>query len=361
MKKVLFTIGALTGGGAERVVSVWSGILADRGYSVAIHVAFRCDGEYPVNERVEIHSTAESRDEYFKLSPIKRMSIKRKCIKDWRPDVIINFLPSNQIRMLFISAGIKARKIETVRLSPWKTEISKSQIALWKLCFKKSDAIIVQTERQSEFFGKKERAKCTVIRNPLSRVYIDSRRETYADTAVRFIASGRLCKQKNYPMMIKAFAAAAKQYPNITLDIFGAGSESYVAELQACIDSYSMSDRIVLRGRTNDMCTALMSADAFLMSSDYEGMPNSLAEAMATGLPCVSTNCDTGPSDMIESGVNGYLCNVGDADDMKEKILNIISLDKCAREAMGNRARSTILDLCDNEKNISKLICVIEG
>ncbi len=362
MKKVLMSIGNLSGGGAERVVSVWSGILADVGYDVSIYIAYRTDGEYPINNKVHVECTAETKESYFALPSIKRLLNKRAYIKKWRPDVVVNFLPNNQIRMLFIAAGIKMRRIETVRINPWKAGINnKMQQLLWMQCFKAADAIIVQTDEQSEFFDEKNRKKCAVIHNPISEVYKKSAGVEYEGGITKFVAAGRLDSQKNFPMLIEAFSRAARSNSAITLDIYGTGNGEYTAYLQKCIDDAGVTDRITLKGRTTDMRGALMQHGCFIMSSDYEGMPNALAEAMAVGMVCISTDCKTGPCDMIQNGENGYLVKTGDVDSMAEAIKKVISMTGEQCREMGSAAREDILALCDDEVNIKKLIEVIEG
>ena len=361
MKKVLFNIGTLTGGGAERVVSIWSSILAKKGYNTSIYVAHRCDDEYSVSELVHIESTAKSVDEYMAMPKLARFMHKRKFIKKLRPDVMISFLPGTQIRTMLASFGVRCRREETVRVDPWDTKEKTSGASLWIHCYNVSDAILLQTEDQGDFFSKKNRKKCTVIRNPISKIYTDSVREGYSEKAKKFVAAGRLRDQKNYSLMIRAFAAAAKNCPGISLDIYGAGTDEYVKKLNGIISELGMTGIISLKGRTNDVLSAFLSADAFIMSSDHEGMPNSLMEAMATGLPCISTDCKTGPRDMIEDETSGFLCRVGDERDMEEKIRRIFSMSASEREEMGKAAKNRITELCDDEKNIAKLIEVIEG
>ena len=358
MKKVLLTIGTLAGGGAERVVSIWSGILAQRGYNVAVQVDHRTQGEYPVDEKVHIESIAETKDDYLELSKVKRMLIKRRFLKAWKPDAVVNFLPGNQIRMLILSVGLKMRRVETIRINPWRSTVNPK---LWNLCFDRADGIILQTEDQKEYLSLRNQKKCVVIRNPLAEVYKNADSREYGKGVNRFVAAGRLDEQKNFPMLIEAFSRVAKDNDTISLDIYGKGSDEYTVYLQECIDKTGVSERITLKGRTNDMCTALMEHDCFIMSSDYEGMPNALAEAMSTGMVCISTDCKTGPCDMIENGKNGYLSKTGDADDMERVIRQVLSMSKEDIESMGKAARESILELCDDQKNMKKLIEVIEG
>ena len=126
------------------------------------------------------------------------------------------------------------------------------------------------------------------------------------------------------------------------------------------IDESGMTDRIVLRGRSEDVLSILRSSDAFLMTSDYEGMPNALLEAMVVGLPCISTDCRTGPKDMIDDGVNGYLVKTGDAESISRAIVKIAQMSDTEAEKMGSAAREKIIDICGTEKSLKRLVEVIE-
>ena len=162
-------------------------------------------------------------------------------------------------------------------------------------------------------------------------------------------------------MLIKAFAKACETNANITLDIYGKGEDAYVNELQKLIDELGMTGRICLCGRTDNMHKVLMESDAFIMSSNYEGMPNALAEAMAVGLVCISTDCKTGPRDLIKDGENGFLTAVGDVDAMAEKIKTVINLDEYEIKKIGTDARTFVTDLCGRENSLNKLIEAIES
>ena len=361
MKRILFSIGTLVGGGAERVVAIWASTFAQMGYDVALYMSVRYEEEYSVDGRVKIDSVAPSQDEYRPLSRVERFRRQRAFVNNFKPDVMINFLPGTQIKMLLTSVGIKGRRIETVRNNPWiDTDIGWKR-PIWNFCFKKADAIIVQTDEQLEYFSKRDKKKCVVIHNPLSEDCRDAKRTEYPEKTTKFIAAGRLNYQKNFPMLIEAFARVAAKDNDIYLDIFGNGSEDFTAYIQDCIDKSGFASRITLKGRTNDMCGTLMQHDCFILSSDYEGMPNVLAEAMATGMVCISTDCKTGPCDMIENGRTGYLVKTGDVEAMAETIEKVVAMtgDQCKK--MGNLARKSILELCDDEVNIKKLIDVIEG
>ena len=160
--------------------------------------------------------------------------------------------------------------------------------------------------------------------------------------------------------MIKAFAKATQGYTEAILCIYGAGNDDYIQSLNSLINELSANNRIFICGRTPRIAEEYMKSDAFLMSSDYEGMPNSLAEAMAIGLPCISTDCKTGPKDLIDDGINGFLVPVGDEEKYTESILKLLKSNEEERKKIGENARSKVLNTCSKEKSVYKLISLLK-
>lgn len=360
MKRILFAITGLGGGGSERVVSVWASQLAEKGYDVGIFTYARKAGEYKISPKVQRLTLTENIQDYLAMNYLKRYRYMRDSVKAFSPDVVIGFLPRMQVWMAAATVGLKLKRIDTVRNSPWHFYNGAMTKQLWKLCFRTGDLTILQSEDQKPFFSKAVQKKCVIVPNPLNEAYEKEGKTEFSEKATRFAAAGRLTQQKNFPLLIKAFAKACEVHPDITLDIYGKGTDAYVAQLQALIDELGVSNCICLRGRTDNMHAALMEHDAFVMSSDFEGMPNALAEAMATALVCISTDCKTGPRDLIKDGENGFLVPVGDVDAMAEKIKEVVDLDAEAIKGMGAAARRHVTELCGRENSLKKLIEAIE-
>ena len=361
MKKVLFAVSTLTSGGAERVVSVWASQLAFSGYDVSILLSGRTENEYVISDKINVYCIAPLYNDVASLSYVKRLRNMRRIIKDVNPDVIISFLPKMQIWMMLASFGLRKKKIETVRISPWDMcSIGGIGKMFWKKCFKRANKVILQTQEQGEYFSKKIQEKCVVIPNPLAKQYVENTYREHPEKITKFIAAGRLDSQKNYPLMINAFAEVAKENKEITLDIFGAGEKGYIENLQALIDSLEMANRIVLRGRTPNLIDEYKKAQAYLMTSDFEGMPNALAEAMATELVCISSNCKTGPKDLIDDDINGFLFNVGEKEELSALIKKVADMDKETAKDIGEKAREKVLNFLSEENSLKKLIDLIE-
>lgn len=360
MRHIVFTISELGGGGAERVVSVWAGALAAQGMDVSIVLMHRQEDEYAVDPRVNVVALGETREAYLSMKDPQRLLKLRKTIQALKPTTLINFLPHMQVMVYSATLGMKLYRIETIRNNPWKIYSSKNwESVIWNRCFKKADCVIVQTSGQREFFSKKVVEKSVLIPNPINEVYTRAFDKEYSDKVRRFIAAGRLHPQKNYPMMIKAFAVACQSDQNIFLDIYGSGDAKYTKTLEDLIASLGITDRVCLRGKTSDLVSEYRSGDAYIMSSDYEGMPNALAEAMASKLVCVSTDCPTGPDDLITDGDTGYLVPVGDVDALASKIIAISSMSSQERKQMTEKARDFVLRFCCEENSLRQLVQIL--
>lgn len=361
MKKICIAIHGLAHAGAERVAASWANYLARHGNDVEILVYAPCEDTYDLDERVKILPIASNREDYFRMPKIKQLSDMRRILCREKPQVLISFLPKMQINMMFATLGMHLKRIETVRNNPWvDTDVGKKRF-LWNLCFWRSDKIIVQTKEQSLYFPQSLQEKCVVISNPISPEFLGNKKEYTGRETQRFVAAARLSQQKNYPLMIRAFARAAAGHPDCTLDIYGKGSPEAVAETEDLIRQLGMEGRICLRGWMQNISEELTKYDAFLMSSNYEGMPNALAEAMATGLVCLSTDCKTGPKDMIDPGVTGFLAVTGDEQSFAEGIEAILSQPLPERRTMGNAAREKILTMCGEENTLAVLNQLIES
>lgn len=359
MKHILFAIGSLYGGGAERVVSVWASSLAQKGYKVSVLVYARGEKEYPIDPGVKVYTVAESTKACNEMSMIERLRSFRKAIKACKPQVIISFLPEVQVYVALASVGLHIPRIETIRNNPWETEVLKTKFAkLWLWCFQSCKTVILQSEDQKPFFKKSVQEKAVVIPNPVNPQYIENEKKEYAETK-KIVAAGRLAEQKNPKMMIDAVKLLSQRYDDITLEIYGIGGLR--EQLKAYIKEQKLEDKIFLMGRNDALYNIYKQADAYVMSSDYEGMPNALVEAMAVGLPCVSTDCKTGPRDLIDDGKNGFLVPCGDYKALAEKLERIVLMSAKERMTLGKNARNKIITFCGEENSLNRLISVIEG
>lgn len=126
---------------------------------------------------------------------------------------------------------------------------------------------------------------------------------------IRFVSVGRLSIQKNYPLLLRTATRTHKQWPGTEFFVLGDGEQR--DSLTEQIAAQDAGGYIHLLGNVSDVPSHLWNADAFLMTSDYEGLPMTVLEAMAAGLPIISTKAG-GIADVVEDGQNGILVECGD-------------------------------------------------
>ena len=150
----------------------------------------------------------------------------------------------------------------------------------------------------------------------------------------------RLAKMKNQALLIRAFLRVSETHPDYVLKIYGDDSgDGAKQELEALIAARHAEDKVFLMGGKVRFEEEIPKGAVYVFGSDWEGLPNSLLEAMAMGMPVVSTDCPCGgPATVIEDGVNGLLVPVGDEEAMAEAISRLID-DRVLAERLGENAR----------------------
>lgn len=335
-KKVAFVILSLYGGGAERVVSVLSNALVEDGVSVALVLYGRKEVEYPIDPRVQIEvlNSHEGKNPLLKhLGYIHEIEVALDKIQ---PDVVIPFLAEPVFHTYYATRGKRYQVFATVRNNPRQYPSQKWLRMLTNHCTRKMDGIIFQTEEQTKYFPRAK--KSFVLHNPVNPDMLATSYQ-YRDSVKCIATFGRLSKQKNHSLLINAFYELVDKYPEIILKIYGDGEER--ENLQNLIEEKNLVDRVQLMGNTKDVKGKMQESDIFVLSSDFEGLPNALIEAMAMGIPCVSTACPTGPRDLIVNGKNGLLLPCGDTKAMRDAIEQMI-LDESFRKKCGQNGKLKI-------------------
>ena len=194
----------------------------------------------------------------------------------------------------------------------------------------------------------------TVIPNPIAASAIPERFEGKRRHTV--VGVGRLSEQKNFEMLIHAFAALPARFSDYTLEIYGGGPLE--EKLHNVIDEAGLSERAKLMGIKKNVMHYISDAALYVMSSDYEGFPNALAEAMATGIPVISTDFSTGVAGDIVKSENGIVIPVGDREALTEAMEKMLS-DEHEWERMSIENRK-LLDVL-SEKNVMKMWVQVLG
>lgn len=310
-KHITFIIPCLGSGGAERVVSSLANELVQRGYNVSIVLVILRDQKYATDPRIGIHSLDCIDD--LDIPTVKRYLLRlsklRRVLKQLSPDLVISFLADINIDVCLSMIGRKVPVIVSERNDPAKEPASRAKQILRRFAYLRANGFVFQTPDAQAYFSHRIQKKSTIILNPLTSTIADVFR---GQREKRVVAVGRLAEQKNYPLLLEAFCKFSEQFREYVLDIYGQGPLEQ--ELQNQIHEMGLDGKVTLKGYCSDAHSAIRNAAFYVLPSDFEGMPNTLIEAMALGLPSISTDCPCGgPRMLIRNRENGILVPVGDA------------------------------------------------
>lgn len=337
-EKVIFYIDTMQRGGAQRVMSVLANNLSDLNYDVILINDFKLqnpDQEYAINPQVKRFFLRENIDGNVLTKNFERVKSLRKIVKREKPSVIVSFLGHPNIRMLLATFGIKCRKIVSVRNDPNK-EYGSNFIkrTITNLLFLLADGCVFQTPDAAQYFYKKIQNKSQIIFNPVDDKFYNI---IPNKNKKNIINVGRLEPQKNHKLLIDAYANIFKDFAD-DLYLYGEGSKK--SELQNYVNEKGLVGRVHFMGNVIDIDKALSDAKVFVLSSDYEGMPNALMEAMVAGVACISTDCPCGgPRLLIQNSKQGLLVPCNDVNAMSKALRTILN-DDCQKIGENARMRS---------------------
>lgn len=341
MQKIAFHLNSLQQGGAERVVSNLANRFAKEGYEVVIATEWYGTDEFALDQKVRrVHVGLTKEDEnHSRISKmLRRIWYLRRFMKKEKPDVVVAFTRGVLYRALAAGIGTGIPVVISVRTDPVGHYDKKADKLRIPLLFPHAAGCVFQTEGAKAFFAPYLQENSRIILNPLNPKYVG-----VPEPAVRtkdVVQSGRLVDFKNQPMLIRAFLKVHEKHPDYTLKIYGPDSKDGTKEiLESIIHENHAEDFVKLMGGSNTLEKDLADAALYAFSSDWEGLPNALMEAMALGLPVVSTDCPCGgPKTLIEDGVNGLLVPIMDEKAMTDGILRLIE-DRELAERLGREAR----------------------
>ena len=335
MRITIFT-SALSGGGAERVTCNLANFLSRSGHAVEILTMGETAPAEPLEEGVrEITLLRNSERGISVLNNLKRILRLMRYMKKEKVDAYVVMLPIPTMLMTSFRRLTKAPIIMSERADP-KVYSKKTQKRLAKACQRVQGAVFQTAEAQKWYEPHLKGAVACIIPNAINPVFIRPAYEGEREKTI--VGAGRFNSQKNFPLLIRAFAKIAPDFPEHKLVIYGQGNllESY----QTLANELGVGDRVEFPGFVSDMPERLEKSSMFVLSSDYEGMPNALMEAMASGLPCVSTDCGGGGARfLVRDGENGLLVPVGDENAMAEAMRKILSEEAFAA-TLGSNARN---------------------
>ncbi|MBP3217505.1 MAG: glycosyltransferase family 4 protein [Lachnospiraceae bacterium] len=343
MAKLAMFISSLHRAGSEReAVNIAENFLKN-GHQVLIVTQYRDEDEYPLpegavrilSEREEPYGTSLTQrvrgltDRFLRL---------RRIWKKERPDVVLSFIGKNNVMAIVTALGTGIPVVAHVQ---GEAALEYPEGSLRKaafLSFRRAAGVALQTERSRQFFPPAVQAKCDVLPNALSPDFV---RPPYTGAREKTITTvGRLDRNKNQRMLLRAFAGIAADYPDWKVQIFGDGEDREI--LENLRNELNLTDRVNMPGSIRNVAEELEKTSLFVLTSDSEGLPNALIEAMALGVPCISTDTPSGgPAQLIEDGVNGLLVPPGDEDALAAALRRMLDAPEEAAR-MGEKARGVM-------------------
>ncbi|MBO7197200.1 MAG: glycosyltransferase [Tidjanibacter sp.] len=313
-KELVVFCSALTAGGAERVLSILAVPFADHFDSVRYVMWKEAPVFYDIDPRVElvcVERECGSREALAKLLWLRRY------VKRLQPSLVLSFSAPYNMLALAALLGSGTKTVVAERIDP--RSFRWGRVLEWcrKLLYRTAAGVLAQTEYSKEYFTGTLRDKTTVIYNPVTMDPSHVGRALRAEKQPVVVSAARLVPQKRQTLLIDVFARFAEQHPDYRLVIYGEGVER--ENLMRHAAERGVAERVVLPGTVKNLWDCIASARMFVMTSLFEGMSNSMIEAMCLGLPCISTKV-SGATDLIRDGHNGYLVDIDDAEELYRKM-----------------------------------------
>lgn len=351
IRPIIFVTVAMGGGGTERVISVLANYYAKQNIPVTILMIAGNEAAYDLDARIQLVQISEATGGSF-WGRIKRVSRIRYYIKKHSSVIVIAMGTVAAMFTLLAKTGLCRDVIVSERNDPNRLNhkpIGKSAKLLRNILYRNAKAIVLQTEDVKKCFPNSVVKKSVVIPNPISdtmpKAYINNNRTKTIMTA------GRLTEQKNHKLLIEAFSKFYLLHPEYRLNIYGSGELE--GELNLYVQELSMDEHISICGFCDDLYTKLQTSGMYVSSSDWEGISNSLIEALAFGIPTIATDCPVGGSRMFinnmkngilispkdEKGLVDAMCRIADNQQLAEqmsvasiKIREQLSVDRIAKK-----------------------------
>jgi GalNAc-alpha-(1->4)-GalNAc-alpha-(1->3)-diNAcBac-PP-undecaprenol alpha-1,4-N-acetyl-D-galactosaminyltransferase len=344
--RIALVIWSLAGGGAERVLSILASHWAKRGWdiyvltleSVISRVAYELDPAVVVHRVGFDAPTCAERTRRIRLPVTLRLipALRKLC-----PDAVIAFMSETNVKVLMATVGMRVPVFVCERIDPRANPLGQPWELLRSLLYPRATAVVAQTDQAMSCFSRHIQNRGWVIPNPVleppSRHVAPSARGI--GPSLKMIGIGSLCRRKRFDRLLTAFAKVAPRHPEWSLEIWGEGQLR--DSLQSVIDALGIKNRVRMPGFTPNPYACLSQADLFVLSSDTEGFPNALCEAMACGLPVVSVDCPSGPRQIIRHGIDGLLTPAGDTEALAAAMDRLMG-DPAERERLASRAAEVL-------------------
>jgi glycosyltransferase involved in cell wall biosynthesis len=342
---LMIVIHSLRGGGAERVAVDMAAYWQARGCRVALVTQTTADQDaYPIPKGVVRYALGLAANSRGMVAAAwgnwRRYWALRRLIRRHRPDVVLGMMTRGSVMAVMAGRGAGCRIIATEHTHPPIQRLPQAWQKLRQRTYPRADAVVALTRGTADWLeAHLPGVQAQVIPNAVHWPLADEEPcvvPPQVPGRLCLLAVGRLHPVKGFDCLLRAFAQLARVYPEWDLTILGEGPER--AALESLRDELDLTDRVQLPGRVGNMAAWYAAADVYVLSSRAEGLSNTLLEAMASGLPCIAFDCDTGPREIIREGIDGVLVRpVQDAEALAGHLGQLMS-DSALRSRFASRA-----------------------
>ena len=335
---IVFFIGSMVGGGAERVIQILANHFAQYGWKVEIALLLSNEVNYqqfPLDRNITIADLSEKKTSY-KRNAIKWLKSIRKYAKKTKPDCIVSFIGRINALVLTATIGLGIPIVVSERSDPMQDGRGTYMLKYCNVLYNRASAIIFQTEYQRSCFSGKLGEKSYIIPNPVSVSVINN----IVENPLEISTAGRLFASKNHILLVDAIKRVTEKYPAVQCFIYGEGDQRN--NLEQRIEQQDLGRNVHLAGNKTDVYRWISRSSIFVMTSEYEGLSNALVEAMMLGKACITTDYP-GADEVIENGVNGIIIPRGDCEQLAHTIEQLLGNEKEKKRLSDNAKKTSAL------------------
>ena len=326
--RITLVIYSLSAGGAERVLSLLAKGFIEREHQVSIITIEGIEHDfYPLPSevnRIALNLAEPSSGIKEAISNnFYLISSLRKGILGTSPDIVISFMDKTNALTVLSLYNTKIPVIITEHNDPETMPIGRLWSWIRSITYPHACKLVSVSLGVDKYFSSWIKPdKRVVIYNPVDIKELGYYKRQIKNDPFTILSMGRLIFEKGFDILVKAFAQLKRSYPNSQLIILGEGNERN--KLENLIKDLNLEDSIHIPGRLKDPFQTLKNADVFVLPSRTEGFGNVLIEAMACGVPVISTNCPGGPREIIMDGETGILVETENADHLTNAIKDLL-------------------------------------